>query len=86
MEKLLWQLFKETGDIKYFNLLGKIERSKKYANSKNGRNYNNFSIISPIYIMIYLAKNYSSLLSIPNSFKYFSLSRQLSITFTNNSR
>ena len=40
MEKLLWNLFKETGDIKYFNLLGKIERSKKYANSKNGRNYN----------------------------------------------
>ena len=34
MEKLLWNLFQETGDIKYFNLLGKIERSKKYGNYK----------------------------------------------------
>lgn len=40
MEKLLWNLFKETGDIKYFNLLGKLERSKKYGNRKNRRNYN----------------------------------------------
>lgn len=37
MEKILWDLFKETGDIKYFNLLGRLERSKKYGNSKNRR-------------------------------------------------
>lgn len=35
MEKLLWDLFKETGDIKYFNLLSKMERSRSYGNSKN---------------------------------------------------
>lgn len=40
MEKLLWDLFKETGDIKYFNLLGRLERSKNYGNSKNRRNRN----------------------------------------------
>lgn len=40
MEKLLWNLFKETGNIKYFNLLGRIERSKKYGNRTNRRNYN----------------------------------------------
>lgn len=40
MEKLLWDLFKTTGNIKYFNLLGKIERSNKYVNRKNRRNYN----------------------------------------------
>lgn len=39
MEKLLWDLFKETGDIKYFNLLGKIERSKRNGNHKDRRNY-----------------------------------------------
>lgn len=38
MEKLLWDLFKETGDIKYFNLLGKLERSRKHGNNKNRRN------------------------------------------------
>jgi len=38
MEKLLWDLFKKTGDIKYFNLLGKIERSRRYGNHKNRRN------------------------------------------------
>lgn len=37
MEKLLWNLFKETGDIKYFNLLGKIERSKRNGNRKYRR-------------------------------------------------
>ena len=40
MEKLLWDLFKETGDIKYFNLLGRLERSRKYGNNKNRRNSN----------------------------------------------
>lgn len=39
MNKLLWELFKETGDIKYFNLLGKLERSNSYENRKNRRNY-----------------------------------------------
>ena len=40
MKKLLWDLFKETGDIKYFNLLSKIERSKIYETSKNRGNNN----------------------------------------------
>jgi len=40
MEKLLWDLFKETGDIKYFNLLGRLERSKNYGNKKSRRNSN----------------------------------------------
>lgn len=39
MEKLLWDLFKETGDIKYFNLLGKLERSKRNENRTSRRNY-----------------------------------------------
>ncbi len=39
MEKVLWNLFQETGEIKYFNLLGRIERSKRYANRKNRRNH-----------------------------------------------
>lgn len=39
MEKLLWNLFKETGDIKYFNLLGRIERSKRNENRKNRGNH-----------------------------------------------
>ena len=33
MKNILWDLFKETGDIKYFNLLSRIERSKRYENS-----------------------------------------------------
>ena len=40
MEKLLWDLFKETGSIKYFNLLSRIERSRKNGNRKNRRNNN----------------------------------------------
>ena len=40
MNKALWNLFKETGDVKYFNLLGKMERSKKYGNLKSRRNRN----------------------------------------------
>ena len=39
MNKILWDLFKQTGDIKYFNLLGKIERSNSYENRKNRRHY-----------------------------------------------
>ena len=35
MKNILWNLFKETGDIRYFNLLGKIEGSKHYGGSKN---------------------------------------------------
>lgn len=40
MEKLLWNLFKETGDIKYFNLLSRLERSKNYGNNKSRGNSN----------------------------------------------
>ena len=40
MNKKLWNLFKETGDIRYYNLLGKIEGSKHYGNRKSGRNSN----------------------------------------------
>lgn len=29
MINLLWKLFKETGDIKYFNLLMKIKNNKE---------------------------------------------------------
>lgn len=43
MEKLLWDLFKETGDIKYFNLLGRLERSRNYGNNKNRRNSNKWN-------------------------------------------
>ena len=39
IENRVWNLFKETGDIRCFNLLGKIERSKRNGNSKNRRNY-----------------------------------------------
>lgn len=35
MNKQLWDLFKKTGDIRYYNLLGRIERSKTYGNSKS---------------------------------------------------
>ena len=38
MKELLWQLFKTTGDVRYYNLLGKIEGSKKDANSKSRGN------------------------------------------------
>lgn len=37
MKELLWQLFKETGNIQYFNLLGKLERSRCDANTQNRR-------------------------------------------------
>lgn len=39
MENILWNLFKNTGDIKYFNLLGNVERSNRYGTSKNRRNH-----------------------------------------------
>lgn len=35
MQEKLWKLFKETGDIRVFNLLGKVEGSKKYGNNKS---------------------------------------------------
>lgn len=38
MKKLLWDLFKTTGDIRYFNLLNQLERSKGNGNSKNRGN------------------------------------------------
>jgi len=30
MKEILWELFKETGEIKYFNLLQVIEKKKWY--------------------------------------------------------
>ena len=39
MNKILWDLFKQTVDIKYYNILGKIERSNRYENRKNRRHY-----------------------------------------------
>ena len=38
MKDILWKLFKETGDIRYYNLFSKIEGSKKDANNKSRRN------------------------------------------------
>lgn len=40
MKELLWNLFKETGNIQYFNLLGRLERSRYYGNNENRGNYN----------------------------------------------
>ena len=40
MKEILWNLFKETGDVRYYNLLGRIEGSKKYGNNKNRRDSN----------------------------------------------
>ena len=37
MKKTLWNIFKETGDIRIYNLLGKIEGSKKYGSRKSRR-------------------------------------------------
>ena len=34
----LWKLFKETGDIRIFNLLGKVEGSKNYVRLKSRGN------------------------------------------------
>ena len=34
----LWKLFKETGDIRIFNLLGRVEGSKKYGKYKSRGN------------------------------------------------
>jgi len=35
MENKLWELFKKTGDIRIYNLLFKVEGSKKNGNSKS---------------------------------------------------
>jgi hypothetical protein len=40
MKNKLWKLFKETGDVRVFNLLGKVEGSKKYGKHKSGRDSN----------------------------------------------
>ena len=40
MKIILWNLFKKTGDVRYYNLLGRIEGSKHYGNSKNRRDNN----------------------------------------------
>ena len=40
MKNKLWKLFKETGDIRIFNLLGRIEGSKKYGKHKSRRDSN----------------------------------------------
>ena len=34
----LWKLFKETGDVRIFNLLGKVEGSKRNGKHKSRRN------------------------------------------------
>lgn len=38
MKKTLWNIFKETGDIRVYNLLGKVEGSKKHESRKSRRN------------------------------------------------
>ena len=38
MKNNLWKIFKETGDIRIYNLLGKVEGSKRYGNRKSRRN------------------------------------------------
>lgn len=38
MNHMLWKLFKETGDIRIFNLLGKVEGSKRYGKHKSRGN------------------------------------------------
>ena len=37
MENKLWLLFKKTGDIRIYNLLGKVEGCKKDGNNKSRR-------------------------------------------------
>ena len=37
MKNKLWKLFKETGDVRIFNLLGKIEGSKRDEKHKSRR-------------------------------------------------
>lgn len=38
MNSILWDLFKKTGNIKYYNLLQEIKRSDEYENRKSRRN------------------------------------------------
>lgn len=38
--KSIWNLFKETGDIRVFNLLKRVEGIKNYGNNKNRGNSN----------------------------------------------
>ena len=38
MKNSLWKIFKETGDIRIYNLLGKVEGSKNYGSRKSRRN------------------------------------------------
>lgn len=40
MENLTWNLFKETGDIKYFLMYSKIKEDGKYENRESRRNNN----------------------------------------------
>ena len=39
MESLLWKLFKETGDVRYFLLNKKIRESDKDEDSRRERNH-----------------------------------------------
>lgn len=41
MNKVLWDLFKETGDIKYFNLYKQIEKRSDENDNKDSRRNNN---------------------------------------------
>lgn len=38
MNEILWDLFKKTGNIKYYNLLQEIKRSDDNENRENRRN------------------------------------------------
>ena len=38
MTNKLWELFKKTGDIRIFNLMGRVEGSKKYGINKSRGN------------------------------------------------
>ena len=40
MRKTLWKLFKETGDIKYYLMLSKLEKKWEDGNSKCNRDCN----------------------------------------------
>ena len=40
MNMKLWEIFKKTGDIRIYNLLGRVEGSKKYGNRKSRGNNN----------------------------------------------
>ena len=40
MQKKLWDLFKATGDIRYYNLLNSIEGSKRNENRESRRTNN----------------------------------------------